>query len=195
MQPAITSLVEFGLATAGASTLTLVEEIEVLLNNMSTGTKITPAPSTSGSVKRIIAALALSAIGIAGSSHLLLSHAIGEVSFVALALSSVILGVVIFWSDRVSSFSFKNLSVDLAKIEEARIEVESKREEIEELAYLTVRLVTLTQNGVLTMGRTSEIQNEIFDVSKKILEAAGIPKSDEVFQQILASDDKDSKND
>ena len=75
-----------------------------------------PAASTKGSAVRIIAALSLSVIGIAGSSQLLLSHAVGEPSFVTLVLSSVILGVVIFFSDRVSSFSFTDLSVSLAAV-------------------------------------------------------------------------------
>jgi hypothetical protein len=153
---------------------------------MSTGTKITPAANTSGSAKIIIAALILSAVGIAGSSHLLLSQAIGSGEFVTLVLVSVILGLIIFFGDRVSSFSLKDMSVTLAKIEEARIEVEAKRSEIEELAYLTVRLVAISQEAQRTFGMTDGVEAEFKSVSRDILRLAGIPKSDSIFGRVGA---------
>ncbi len=157
---------------------------------MSNGAKIIPTPKTTGRATSIITSLILSVIGIAGSSHLLLSQSISEGSFVALVIVSVLVGLVIFFEKRIKSVSFKNGSLDLEKIEEVRIEVEAKREEIEELAYLTVRLVILSQSNVLTFGRTADTHDKIYAVSKRILEAAGIPKSDEVFQQILTNDDQ-----
>jgi len=71
-----------------------------------------------------MAALALSVIGIAGSVQLLRAHLISEVSFVALVSGSVVLGLIVAFIDRVLKFSFKDLSVEFAKVEAARQEVE-----------------------------------------------------------------------
>jgi hypothetical protein len=101
---------------------------------MRKGAKIGAAPNNKGSVINIIASLTLSVSSIVGSSHLLLSHSITELSFIALCGLSVLIGFLILWKDRILSVSFKDLSVQLAKIEETRIEVEAKREEIERMA-------------------------------------------------------------
>lgn len=128
-----------------------------------------------------------SAIGVFGSFMLITgkSSTGGAGWITGIALCGLL---VIFFGDVIDSFDFWNLKVQMRKVEESK-------KEIEELAYLTVRLVILSQNGVLTLGRTAEATDKIYAVSKKILEAAGIQKSDEVFQQILASDDRDTKND
>ena len=143
-----------------------------------------PAAKTKGSAKSIIASLSLSVIGIVGSSHLLLSHGISEVSFLALCGLSVLIGFLIFWSDRIVGVNFKSLSVDLARVEEARIEVEAKREEIEKLAYLTVRLVVASQEAQVTFGMTEEVEAEFRSAAKDILLNAGVDPADELYAKI-----------
>jgi len=141
-------------------------------------------PRTTSRATRIIASLILTVSGITGSSHLLLSRAIGEASFVALVVASLIVGLVILFENRVSSFNLKNGSIDLAKIEETRIEVEAKREEIEKLAYLTVRLVIASQEAQVSWGMTKEEEVEFQSIAKEILTTAGTDPSDSIFRKI-----------
>ncbi len=132
-------------------------------------------------------AIIFAAIGVFGSFKLITSESstVGAGVVTGVSLCGLL---IIFFADVIDWFDLKNLKVQMRKVEESK-------KEIEELAYLTVRLAMLSQNGVLTFGRTAKTRDEIYAVSKKILAAAGIPKSDEVFQQILANDDKDNNPD
>lgn len=73
-------------------------------------------------------------IGIAGSVQLLRSQLVSEASFLALVSVTVLLGLIVAFIDRVLRFSFKDLSVEFARVEQARIEVEATREEVERIA-------------------------------------------------------------
>jgi predicted RNase H-like nuclease (RuvC/YqgF family) len=59
---------------------------------------------------------------------------VSEASFVILVSGAVLLGLIVAFIDRVLKFSFKDLSVEFAKVEQARIEVEATREEVERIA-------------------------------------------------------------
>ncbi|QTN32872.1 hypothetical protein HZ994_11225 [Akkermansiaceae bacterium] len=73
---------------------------------------------------RIAAAIILSLIGVAGSTGLIVSGLIGELSFVLLLVSSAFIGLVVAFIDRIQSFSLRELKVEMAKVEAARQEVE-----------------------------------------------------------------------
>lgn len=73
---------------------------------------------------RIAAAIILSVIGIVGSIGLIAFGLIGELSFVLLLISSVFIGLVVAFIDRIQSFSLRELKVEMAKVETARQEVE-----------------------------------------------------------------------
>lgn len=135
----------------------------------------------------MLASLILTLSGIAGSSHLLLSHAITEKSFVPLVLASVLVGLLIFYGDRVSSLSFKNGSIDLAKIEEARMDVEAKRDEVEKLAYLTVRLVVAAKASALEWDGNDDADEQFENTAREILEKIGVPASDPLFSEIASA--------
>src|ERR1035437_3942404 len=83
---------------------------------------------------RTITAMILSASGVIGSYRLISAQLIGESSFCLLACSSVFIGLVVAFIDRIQSFSMRDLKVEMAKVEESK-------KEVEELAYLTVNLV------------------------------------------------------
>ena len=102
----------------------------------------------------------------------------------ALVIVSVLVGLVIFFERRLKSVSFKNGSLDLERIEEARIEVEAKREEIEKLPYVSVRLVIASQEAQVTFGMTDEIEQEFRSTAKEILHRAGVDPSDPIFHKI-----------
>ena len=101
---------------------------------MSTGHIIKAAPRTKGSAARIAATLIFTMIGIAGSVQLLRVQLISEASFVVLASIVVFFTIVVVFFDRVLKLGFKDISVEFARVEQARIEVEATREEVERIA-------------------------------------------------------------
>lgn len=78
-----------------------------------------------GSIIRVFSAIVLCSIGILGSVQLKISSNISEWSFDFFIIISIIVGLIIFFSDRVTHFSFglNNLEVTLEEMRETEASV------------------------------------------------------------------------
>jgi hypothetical protein len=99
--------------------------------------------------KRILAAIIFVIIGIFGSVQLLLHQLISEASFLALVGGCVIVGLFIIFIDRISSFSLRDMKIELREL----------RKETDELRSITV---TLTKMMLLQSAIHGRIGSEQF---------------------------------
>ena len=87
-------------------------------------------------MKRTIVVVAIAAVGVGGTIWLRDSQRVGEGSFVLLLALSILVALIVAVIERVTSFSLRDLSVQLAKVEKARKEVEQKEDTVRQLSLL-----------------------------------------------------------
>lgn len=86
--------------------------------------------------RRVVLAIILAIVGIAGSLWLFLPHPISEASFVAFVFGSIICGLVVAFADRIQSISLRELKVEFERVQEARKEVEERERRVTAIASI-----------------------------------------------------------
>jgi hypothetical protein len=145
---------------------------------------------------RITAAIVLPFVVIRWANQLLLSHAVGETSFVIFACVSLILAFAIAFIDRIQSFSLRDLSVQMGKVEAARQDVEAREQEVRRVAFTLAEIALFLaafQHRILGEGQ-SEIQTAWLEskVHELLTTVSGTPDDQEhVFRLFAAAKDMD----
>ena len=128
---------------------------------------------------QIIAAIIIGIGGIAGAYLLLSARKISEATFVILFSITVITALVVAFIDRVQSFSLRDLRVELAKVENARREVEEKERQVHgvamTLAEITVFLAAFHRR--LGSEESQELENEW--LGKRVADLLAVSKASE----------------
>ena len=83
---------------------------------------------------RTIVSLFIGMVGVAGATALLWLHRVSEPSFIILVCVSLISAFVVAFIDKISSFSLRDMTVELARVESARKEVEQKEKDVRQVA-------------------------------------------------------------
>lgn len=121
-------------------------------------------------------AMTFTIIGISGSIRLMVmeSSSSGSLSVTLVSLCALL---IIFFGDRIDWFDLRKLKVQMRKVEESK-------KELEELAYLTVRMAVLSHQGAVILEGAGEFDREFRKVAKDVLRKAGVSESDELFRKI-----------
>jgi hypothetical protein len=101
-----------------------------------TGKNRTLSANTMSSPAKAISATIVSVAGLTWSYHLLASGLVNQLSFISLVAIWMLVFLFISFSHRIKVLSFRQLSIELERIEEARKEIEARGERIRRIAHI-----------------------------------------------------------
>lgn len=140
---------------------------------------------------RIVFAIIVAATGVLGSSELLFLHKIGELSFAVFVCMSVLIGLAIAFGDRLESLSFRELKIELGKVEAARKDVEQREQQVRRTALALAEITMFLAAFQHRMGseETHDLETQWF--SRKVGELldtiyASTPERENTFRFIEA---------
>ena len=116
---------------------------------------------------KIIIAIIFTVIGIAGSLRLKMTGTIGEPSFDLFICAFLLVGLFVAFSDRVKSFSLRDLKLEMEKVEQARADVQEREQRVRKIAALLGDLITYVEATSISASDTKAVSYTHLDVYKR----------------------------
>ncbi len=117
---------------------------------------------------KIIAAIIFMLFGVFGSLKLKTSDVIGEPSFILILCITTLASLFIAFHDRIGSLSFRELKIEMAKVESARHDVEQRQMEVRLIATSLAEVTLFLAAFQHRIGSEESYADEVAWLKQKV---------------------------